>query len=122
MTSTREPIRDSGCIAAVDAAASSYTSTHGADWEPGGIEGFWVKRLYEDENRGEQTWLMRMDAGAHSPPHTHEAFEQVYVLEGSFYDDDRLVRAGEYCARAPGAVHSSTSDGGATMLVVFTRA
>ena len=118
----KAPIPESGCIDEVARASSAYTSTLASDWEPAGTEGFWVKRLYEDETRGEATWLMRMDAGAHSPPHAHEAFEQVYVLDGSFYDDDRLVRAGEYCARAPGAVHSATSDEGATMLVIYTRA
>ncbi len=94
----------------------------GKDWEPIGDDGFWVKRLYEDEERGERTWLMRMDPGAYSPPHAHEEFEQVYVLDGSFYDDDRLVKAGEFCARSPGAVHSAASDDGALMIVIYTKA
>jgi quercetin dioxygenase-like cupin family protein len=97
-------------------------SAQGADWESTGSDGMWVKRLYEDVERGERTWLFRMDPGANSPPHSHEEFEQVYVLEGSFYDEDRLVKAGEFCARSPGAVHSAASDGGALMLVVYTKA
>jgi quercetin dioxygenase-like cupin family protein len=97
-------------------------SAAGVQWESAGSDGMWVKRLYEDEERGERTWLFRMDPGASSPPHSHEEFEQVYVLEGSFYDEDRLVKAGEYCARSPGAVHSATSDAGALMLVVYTKA
>jgi quercetin dioxygenase-like cupin family protein len=92
------------------------------EWEATESEGFWVKRLYEDPARREITWLMRIDAGAYSPPHAHEDFEQVYVLEGSFFDDDRLVRAGEFCARSPGAVHSAASDDGAIMLVIYTKA
>lgn len=115
-------IDDKECIAPVATAMSEYTSAVSPDWEATDSDGFWVKRLYEDEARGEQTWLMRIDAGAYSPPHAHEVFEQVYVLEGSFYDDDRLVRAGEFCARSPGAVHSAASDDGAIMLVMYTRA
>lgn len=115
-------IDDSNCIAPVASAASAYMTAVDADWEATGSDGFWVKRLYEDAARGETTWLMRVDAGAYSPPHAHEEFEQVYVLEGSFYDDDRLVRAGEFCARSPGAVHSAASDDGAIMLVIYTRA
>ncbi|NCF28225.1 MAG: anti-Sigm factor, ChrR [Gammaproteobacteria bacterium] len=92
------------------------------DWEATDSDGFWLKRLYEDEERGERTWLMRIDPGACSPPHAHEEFEQVYVLQGSFYDEDRLVKAGEFCARSPGAVHSAASDEGALMLVIYTRA
>lgn len=116
------PVENCSRIAAVAAAASAYVSAEGAPWEPAGGDGMWVKRLYEDEERGERTWLFRMDPGARSPSHSHEEFEQVYVLEGSFHDGDRLVKAGEYCARSPGAVHCAVSDGGALMLVVYTKA
>ena len=119
---TRAPIDRGDCIGAVAAATSSYSSVVGKDWEPTDTDGFWVKRLYEDEQRGECTWLMRIDPGAYSAPHAHEQFEQVYVMEGSFYDDDRLVKAGEFCARSPGAVHSAGSDNGALVLVIYTKA
>lgn len=122
MTSMKTPIDDQTCIAPVASAASDYMTTVDTDWEATDSDGFWVKRLYEDPARSETTWLMRIDAGAYSPPHAHEEFEQVYVLEGSFYDDDRLVRAGEFCARSPGAVHSAASDDGAIMLVTYTKA
>lgn len=118
----KTPIEERSCIAAVGAAATSYMSTAGSDWEAAGGDGMWVKKIYENVARAECTLLFRMDPGAFSPPHSHDAFEQVYVLEGSFYDEDRLVRAGEFCARSPGAVHSATSDDGALMLVVYTKA
>jgi len=118
----KTPVDKRSCIAAVASATSSYMSAVGMRWEPTGTDGFWVNRLYEDDARGERTWLMRIDPGAYSSPHAHEEFEQVYVLEGSFYDDDRLVKAGEFCARSPGAVHSAASDGGALMLVMYTKA
>jgi anti-sigma factor ChrR (cupin superfamily) len=120
--STKAPVDRESCIAAVMSTTSSYMTTVDTDWEATDSEGFWVKKLYENEQRGERTWLMRVDAGAYSPSHAHEEFEQVYVLEGSFYDDDRLVKAGDYCARSPGAMHSTTSDGGALMLVIYTNA
>ena len=120
--STKTPVEGSRCIPAVAPAISSYMSAAAKDWEPAGGGGFWVKRLYEDQERGERTWLMRIDAGAYSPPHSHEEFEQVYVLDGSFYDDDRLVKAGEFCARSPGAVHTAASDDGALMIVIYTKA
>ena len=122
MTSAKSPVEDRSCIAPLASAMSAYMSSVDAKWERTGTDGFWVKRLYEDDARGECTWLMRIDAGACSPAHAHEAFEQVYVLDGSFYDDDRLVKAGEFCARSPGAVHSAASDEGAMMLVIYTKA
>ena len=122
MTSVKESVDHRSCIDAVASAASSYMTTVDTDWEATDSDGFWIKRLYEDEQRGECTWLMRVDAGAYSPPHSHEEFEQVYVLEGSFYDEDRTVKAGEFCARSAGAVHSAASDDGALMLVIYTKA
>lgn len=120
--SNRAPVIEGNCIGVVSAATSSYMTVVGKDWEPTDSDGFWVKRLYEDEQRGERTWLMRIDPGAYSSPHAHEQFEQVYVMEGSFYDDDRLVKAGEFCARSPGAVHSTASHDGALMLIIYTKA
>jgi anti-sigma factor ChrR (cupin superfamily) len=122
MASVKEPVDHRSCIAAVASAASSYMTTVDTDWEAAGSNGFWLKRLYEDPERGERTWLMRMDPGAYSPPNSHEEFEQVYVLEGSFYDEGRTVKAGEFCARSPGAMHSAASDDGALMLVIYTKA
>ena len=122
MASAKTLVEDRSCIAGVASAASSYMTATGNDWQPTGTDGFWVKRLYENEERGERTWLMRIDPGAYSPPHAHEEFEQVYVMDGSFYDDDKLVKAGEFCARSPGAVHSAASDEGALMLVIYTKA
>ncbi len=120
--SNKAPVEHDDCIPAVASTASSYMTAVDTDWEATDSDGFWLKRLYEDEERGERTWLMRIDPGACSPPHAHEEFEQVYVLQGSFYDEDRLVKAGEFCARSPGAVHSAASDEGALMLVIYTRA
>jgi anti-sigma factor ChrR (cupin superfamily) len=122
MPPVKEPVDHRSCIAAVASAASSYMSAVDTDWEATDSDGFWLKRLYEDSLRGERTWLMRIDPGAYSPPHAHQEFEQVYVLEGSFFDDDRLVKAGEFCARSPGAMHSAASDDGALMLVIYTKA
>ena len=118
---TKASVEQDHCIAAVASAASSYMTAVDTDWEATGSEGFWLKRLYEDQERGERTWLMRIDPGAYSPPHSHEEFEQVYVLEGSFYDEVRLLKAGEFCARSPGAMHSAASDDGALILVIYTR-
>lgn len=119
---TRASVEDSACIGAVSAATSAYTTLADREWEPTETDGFWVKRLYQDAQRGESTWLMKIDPGASSSPHAHGQFEQVYVMEGSFYDEQRLVRAGEFCARSPGAVHFAASDEGAVILVVYTNA
>ena len=85
-------------------------------------EGFPYKSLLEDPAAGIRTLLMKIEPGAYSPPHAHEEFEQVYVLEGLFYDDHKTYRPGEFIVRAPGAMHSAGSANGATLLLVYTPA
>jgi len=66
--------------------------------------------------------LMKVDAGAFAGSHTHPGeFEQIYVLEGSFYDQQGTLRAGDYCCRAPDAAHTSGSQDGAIVLIIYTR-
>ena len=101
---------------------SARFSPASVDWEPSEEKGFWVKPLFEDVARGEKTLLMKVDPGAFSPMHSHpDELEQLYVLEGSFYDQDGTIRAGEYCCRAPGAPHEAGSEGGAIVLTIYTK-
>lgn len=100
---------------------SVYLDLARTDWQPDGDK-FWIKPIYEDRVRGERTLLMKIGAGARYPMHAHEETEQIYVLSGSFRDQDRTLRAGDYCCRAPGAMHSTESDEGAVVLLVYSRA
>jgi hypothetical protein len=91
-------------------------------FDPGPKNGIWCKRLYDDPIKGESTLLMRLDSGAASSAHSHENFEQIHVISGSFHDGERLMKAGDHCCRAPGAMHTSASDEGALVLVMYTPA
>jgi anti-sigma factor ChrR (cupin superfamily) len=93
-----------------------------ADWQECGAQGFRIKPLLEDAEAGLRTWLMRVDAGAFSPLHAHDEVEQIYVLEGSFYDQHKSYRAGEFIVRAPGAMHSAGSEAGAVVLLFYSPA
>ena len=99
-----------------------YASSSAA-WQPTESKGFWVKPLFDDPQKGEKTMLMKVDPGAYSPLHTHPGeFEQIYVLEGSFYDRDMTLGLGDYCCRAPGTPHEAGSTSGAIVLLVYTKA
>ncbi|WP_161599962.1 cupin domain-containing protein [Pseudomonas sp. MPC6] len=101
---------------------SLYYSSSTDDWQPTAAEGFWIKPLFEDAERGEKTLLMKVDPGAHVPSHTHAGeLEQLFVLQGSFFDQDRTLQVGDYCCRAPGAAHSAGSEHGAILMVIYTR-
>jgi anti-sigma factor ChrR (cupin superfamily) len=93
-----------------------------AEWQPTEAAGFWIKPLFEDRERGEKTLLMKVDPGAWSPMHTHPGeLEQIFVLEGSFYDQDATIGPGSFCCRAPDAAHEAGSKDGAIVLLVYTR-
>ena len=101
---------------------SEYLAGNGQAWQPTDAPGFWVKPLYQDDARGEKTILMKVDAGASYPLHNHDGeFEQIYVLEGSFFDQHRTLKAGDYCCRSPDALHSSGSEDGAVVMLIYTK-
>ena len=103
-------------------AGSRYLESARMAWRETEDRGFWIKPLYENPAVGEKTWLMKVDPGAFAPRHSHGEFEQFYVLEGSLYDEQRLLRAGDYCCRAAGTPHVAGSHEGALVLLVYSPA
>jgi len=104
------------------ASGSTRIPTREIEWQAGDTPGFRTKLLFEDKTTGETTWLMRFDPGAHGTSHAHDQFEEILVLEGSFYDDEHSYLPGDYCLRAPGTMHAASSKDGCTMLVVYRPA
>lgn len=68
---------------------------------------------------GYQTLLMRVEAGPLGTLHDHDKIEQIYVIEGDFFDDDECYRAGDLVLRMPGAMHRAGSKNGCTMLITY---
>lgn len=89
-------------------------------WQETGSAGFRIKPLMHDATRGLRTWLMEVSPGAYAPLHDHEEIEQIYVLQGSFYDQDNTYGAGDYVVRAPGAAHTAGSEEGAMVLLFYS--
>ena len=99
---------------------SGWLNAEEVSWQESGSAGFWIKPLFEDASRNLKTWLMKIEPGAYSPLHDHAGLEQVYVLEGSFFDQDRTYRAGEYILRAPGVMHTAGSEDGALVILFYS--
>jgi anti-sigma factor ChrR (cupin superfamily) len=110
-----------GLIGLPSTASLAFDSSQ-VDWQDCGTEGFRIKPMLEDSAAGLRTWLMQVDAGAFSPLHAHDEVEQIYVLEGSFYDQEKSYGPGEFIVRAPGAMHSAGSEGGAVVLLLYSPA
>ena len=90
------------------------------EWQDCGAAGFSIKPLMEDQRAGLRSWLMKVEAGAYSPLHAHDEIEQIYVLEGSFYDQHKRYGPGEFIVRAAGAMHSAGSETGTVVILFYS--
>jgi len=100
-------------------AGTLVARTASTPWEDAG-DGFWMKPVFEDKKTGTRTLLMKVDPGAYSPPHAHDELEQIFMLEGEFSDQECTYKAGDYAVRAPGAMHTASSENGALMLLIYS--
>ena len=100
---------------------SHHLDPNALDWQPTDAPGFWAKPLLRDPATGARTELSRMEPGANVGAHSHAELEEILVLSGEFSDEERTYRAGDYCIRAPGALHTTHSERGCTVLVIYRR-
>ncbi len=85
--------------------------------------GIQCKLLATDEERHRVSMLVRLDPGASYPPHTHAGVEELHLLDGELWIDDRKLFPGDYNYGAPGAGDDLVwSETGCTcVLVTSTR-
>jgi quercetin dioxygenase-like cupin family protein len=92
------------------------------EWEQvaPGIE---CKLLANDTERHRISMLVRLAPGASYPPHTHAGVEELHLLDGELWINERKLVPGDYNYGAPGAVdHRVWSETGCTcVLVTSTR-
>jgi anti-sigma factor ChrR (cupin superfamily) len=82
--------------------------------------GVYIKSLmFDDETRRSPTILLKFEAGASYPLHTHPGGEEVFVLEGDIHLGKDHLFAGDYLFTAPDNLHAVRTDGGC---VVFLKA
>ncbi len=105
---------------AIRAPGTEYVDPGAMEWAAEGPK-FWTKLLHQDSARGQRTMLMKIDPGASTPLHAHEEIEEIYVLSGSFFDQNRVLKAGDYACREAGAMHTAGSEDGAVLLLVYSR-
>lgn len=89
-----------------------------SDWQAGERPGELIRTLVDDA-RGYRTMLMKVAPGPFGAHHAHDEIEQIYVLEGDFFDDEASYGAGDFLLRMPGAMHRAGSENGCTMLIVY---
>lgn len=102
-------------------SGSCLFDLNSVDWQATDTPGFYLKPIFRDGSTGESTSLMKMDPGAHSPSHSHDMLEEIFVIEGEFSDAEHEYKAGQYCIRAIGADHETISKTGGVVLLIYRR-
>ena len=87
-------------------------------WAAGERRGESVRSLIDDPS-GYRTMLLQVAAGPLGEMHAHDTIEQIYVLEGDFFDDEASYGPGDFVVRMPGTMHRAGSRSGCTMMVVY---
>jgi anti-sigma factor ChrR (cupin superfamily) len=91
-------VQDTG-KAAVPAPERSWSEPAWEAVAPG-IE---CKLLATDAERHRVSMLVRLAPGASYPPHTHAGVEELHLLDGELWIDERKLVPGDYNYGAPGA-------------------
>jgi anti-sigma factor ChrR (cupin superfamily) len=88
------------------------------EWEPvaPGIE---CKLLATDTERHRVSMLVRLAPGASYPAHTHAGVEELHLLDGELWIDERKLFPGDYNYGAPGAADERVwSETGCTCVLI----
>lgn len=71
------------------------------DWEEV-AHGISCKLLATDATHSRVSMLVRLAPGIEYPPHIHGGVEELHLLDGELWIDDRKLRAGDYNRAEPG--------------------
>jgi anti-sigma factor ChrR (cupin superfamily) len=76
----------------------------------GSVLGLTERVLASDREAGTATRILKFEPGTDTTPNgiqIHDFWEEVYILEGSFYDTNlrETFSAGDYACRPPGMKH-----------------
>ena len=81
----------------------------------------WHKISYNKE-KGQGSYILKMEPGAKSLPHKHINYEEFLMLDCELiYHDDKIFKKGYFITFEPGSSHSSYTKAGC-LLLVFQRA
>jgi anti-sigma factor ChrR (cupin superfamily) len=88
------------------------------DWEEA-APGIFCKLLATNMEQDRVTMLVRLAPGVEYPPHTHTGVEELHLLHGELWIDDKKLYPGDYNAAQPGSADKRVwSETGCTCLLV----
>jgi anti-sigma factor ChrR (cupin superfamily) len=88
------------------------------DWESP-APGIWCKLLATDAERNRVSMLVRLEPGVFYPPHQHAGVEELHLLQGELWINDRKLFAGDYHRATSGTADQRVwSETGCTCLLI----
>jgi quercetin dioxygenase-like cupin family protein len=88
------------------------------DWEQP-APGISCKLLATNTEQDRVTMLVRLDPGVEYPPHTHAGVEELHLLQGELWIDDRKLYPGDYNRAEAGSADKRVwSETGCTCLLI----
>ena len=88
------------------------------EWEVAG-PGITYKVLAEDKPRERVALMVRLAPGAAYPPHRHAGVEELHLLEGELWIEDRKLFPGDYNRCEPGTSDTRVwSETGCTCILI----
>lgn len=89
--------------------------THGSGWAPGLVPGLQVLPLHA--YRTEQVALVKWAPGTRFQQHRHWGGEEIFVLDGTFADEQGVYPQGTWLRNPPDSVHTPFSETGCLIYV-----
>jgi anti-sigma factor ChrR (cupin superfamily) len=118
------PFSEAGCVLFVKLRQSPgrdrrhvVLDTGKAPWEPTTFHGISQKNLYRQAGFSDVTCLERWDRGADLGLISYEKGVELFVLEGSFADDEGAYSEGCWLRLPTGSAHHPRSERGCTLYV-----
>ena len=85
--------------------------------------GIFCKLLATDAQRHRVSMLVRLAPGVHYPPHTHAGVEELHLLDGELWIEDRKLFPGDYNRGEPGTGDKRVwSETGCTCVLITSTA
>jgi len=79
-----------------------------------------IYKLY-DSDGGAAAALLRYEAGASVPYHTHSGFEHILILEGTQSDQSGTYEVGSLVINHPSSSHNVYSKDGCIVLIIWEK-
>ncbi len=90
--------------------------TRTAEWSPGNTPGTEILKLHEFGT--EWVALVRLAPHTRVEAHTHGRGEEVFVIDGSYFDEDGEYPAGSWVRTPPGSGHAPYTDASGALVYV----